>query len=73
MPDSEAATVKDAAVKFLQDKMKIHQKIEIKTAYRLNDFKVVFHLQDPNDTKTIFEHAKNLKGLKKQQRKILQN
>ena len=54
---------------FLKDKMKIGKRIELRTTYRLNKFKVAFQLVDPNDIGVIFKHAKNLKGQQNEDKK----
>ena len=60
----EGENVKLRVEKFLKENMKITDRIDIKTAYRLSKFKVAFQLLDSNDIGKIFGNAKNLKGQK---------
>ena len=61
---TEDEDVKSKIVEFLRDTIKIGRNMEIKTAYRMNKYKVAFQLQDPNNIGVIFKNASNLKGVK---------
>ena len=51
---------------FLKDQLKIEKGMPLRTAYRLNKFKVTVQFVDPNDVAVVFGNVKHLKGVKKE-------
>ena len=68
----EGENLRQVVEDFLKDKMKIPHNIMIKMAYRLSKYKIAFQLNDPNTIGLIFQHAKNLKGLKNEDQRFYQ-
>ena len=57
---------------FFTTKMKLQKELKLKTAYRMNKYKVAFQLIDQNDIAYIFSNIKNLKDVKNDDGKFYQ-